>query len=168
MESLDYVQSVARLRTAVNNCATPHTISAMTHLEPLGSFVRRRREAIGMSQIELATAAGLTKSEVSSLELGRIKLPSAAKRRALAGVLRLRHVDLLLAAGELTPDEVPHAGETPTVGHELAARIDALPLDLREGAEWFVARLEQVRAAEAAGVSPPAAARVRLGQGSGR
>ena len=78
---------------------------------PLGRYVREKREGAGLSVTALADATGLTKSEISAIERGRIALPGAAKRRALASALRVRHVDILEAAGELREDEIPVQGE---------------------------------------------------------
>jgi transcriptional regulator with XRE-family HTH domain len=97
---------------------TPHGVNGVTTeyhaaMDTFAEFVRTRREALGMSGVELAIEADLTKSEVSAIENGRIKLPGADKRRRLAEALRIRHVDLLVAAGELSPDEVPGPSLSP-------------------------------------------------------
>src|SRR5262245_33677345 len=74
----------------------------------LGGYVRARRDRNGWSLTSLAARSGLSKSELSAIEAGKIKLPGADKRRRLAEALSVRHVDLLVAAGEITADE---AGE---------------------------------------------------------
>jgi transcriptional regulator with XRE-family HTH domain len=93
----------------------------------MGAYVRARRERMGNTLTELALRAELSKSELSALESGKIKFPSAAKRRRLAAALGVAHLDLLVAAGELTADEVTQ-GTTP-----VAARpeVEALCAQLR-------------------------------------
>ena len=59
-----------------------------------------------MSQSELADKAGLPRAYVNGLETGRIGLPSPDRRRLLADALRVRHVDILVAADEISPAEV--------------------------------------------------------------
>lgn len=78
----------------------------MDTLGLLGDFVRKRREEMGLGVTALAERAGLSKSEVSALEKGRINLPTTDKRRRLAAALGVRHIDILVAAGELTEEEI--------------------------------------------------------------
>jgi transcriptional regulator with XRE-family HTH domain len=52
----------------------------------------------------------VSKSYLSRTELGAIKLPSVEVRRRIADVLGMRHIDLLVLAGELSPDEIAGAG----------------------------------------------------------
>lgn len=73
----------------------------------LGMVIRERRQDLGLSQAEVARHAGITTVAVSAIEGGHIKLPSPERLRAIAAILGLRHVDLLVAAGLLTTDEVP-------------------------------------------------------------
>lgn len=72
----------------------------------LSQFIVSRREELHLSQSELADKAGLPRAYVNGLETGRIGMPSPDRRRLLADALRVRHVDLLIAGGEITPDEV--------------------------------------------------------------
>jgi len=69
-------------------------------------YIRQRREAIGQPQGEVADAAGITRPYMSQLESGKVKTPGADIRRRLAQALGVTHLDLLVAAGELTSDEV--------------------------------------------------------------
>ena len=52
-----------------------------------GEHVRARRQALGMNQIELATAVGISQAMVSQIEMGRrdVALPLVA---SLAAVLQ--------------------------------------------------------------------------------
>ena len=67
------------------------------------------------SQVELATASGLTKSEINALLQGRVKLPGPEKRKGLAKALGVSHLDLLIAAGEITEAEIEDAGKAGVV-----------------------------------------------------
>jgi transcriptional regulator with XRE-family HTH domain len=78
-----------------------------------GDFLIERRERLGMNQTMLADAAGISKSAINAMEHGRVRLPGPERRRAIAAALKVRHVDLLVAAGELDPDEV--RGEVPEI-----------------------------------------------------
>ena len=72
----------------------------------LAEYVMAKRGILGLSVTQLAERSGLSKSEISSIEAGRIKLPGADKRRRLAEILRGTHAELLVYAGEITPEEI--------------------------------------------------------------
>ena len=100
--------------------------------EGLGRYVKELRERQGRTLTSLAADAGLSKSELSALESGKIKLPTADKRRRLARALGVSHLDLLIAAEVLSEDE---AGRRP-IGTEpnpnrgrVLGRLDGLLLD---------------------------------------
>lgn len=93
----------------------------------MASAVRLRRLALGLTQRQLAELAEISQASVSDIERGQVQLPTAAVRRRLAAALRLRHIDLLIASGEITKEEVPEAGAPPTVGDEFAAKAERLP-----------------------------------------
>lgn len=81
------------------------SISAMS--TTLGKYIRARREAMGFpTQTSFAKRAGINSAHLNQIESGKIALPSAAMRRAIAAALDVRHVDLLVAAGELASEEV--------------------------------------------------------------
>lgn len=111
------------------------TMSGMDMHEGLGAFVKARRELLGKTLTELATAAELSKSELSALEKGRIKLPGADKRRRLARSLGLLPYELLIAAGEYDPvlDGVPPTTTDATppdpVKRRYLAMIEAMQMD---------------------------------------
>ena len=77
----------------------------------LGQLVRERREELGLSQREVAALIGKTPSALSAIEHGRVLIPSRETRDQIGAVLRLTNVEMLVAAGEVTPEEV--AGGTP-------------------------------------------------------
>ncbi len=71
----------------------------------LAEWVVAQRESRGWTQAQLADRAGVRRSDLNAIEHGRIALPGAEKRRKLAAALGLRHVDVLVGAGELTAEE---------------------------------------------------------------
>lgn len=81
--------------------------------EGLGAYIRAKRESpqVGMSQTELAARANMTKGHVSEIERGKIGLPGPEVRRQLAKALGVTHLDLLIAAGEIRPDEIEEANK---------------------------------------------------------
>lgn len=122
----------------VSSVATPATIWVMDVplTTSLKQFVRARRERLGMTQTALAARAGLSKSEVNAVENGRVILPGADKRRRLAQALGVAHLDLLIAAGEITAEE---SGPTSTAPFSLddprSDILDLLPQLSHEDAE---------------------------------
>jgi transcriptional regulator with XRE-family HTH domain len=72
----------------------------------LAAYVAQRRRVLGLTQQALADRAGVTRDVVAQIESGKSKLPVPENRRRLAEALGVRHVDLLVAAGELAPDEI--------------------------------------------------------------
>lgn len=96
----------------------------------LGVFIRQRRAFLGLTQESVADQAGIGRSHLSQIESGKIGLPNATIRRRLAKTLRVRHVDLLVAAGEVSEDEV-RSGGAPQPS-ELDEIADRLSLDARE------------------------------------
>jgi transcriptional regulator with XRE-family HTH domain len=76
----------------------------------LGPYLVRLREGRGWSITDAAAHIGMSKSHLSQLEKGKIGLPNAALRRQIANAYSIRHVDILVAAGELDADELPREG----------------------------------------------------------
>lgn len=72
----------------------------------IGQFIIRRRDELNLTQTALAEMVGLKRSHLSLIESGKIALPGAGVRREIARVLGVRHVDLLVIAGELSEDEI--------------------------------------------------------------
>ena len=68
----------------------------------MGALVRRHRKAAGLSQKELADAAGLSQRGISDLERGVRRRPYPATRRRLSAALGLSRAERaeLLAAAE--------------------------------------------------------------------
>lgn len=94
----------------VSIVSQPDTVRCMT---TLGAYVTQMRERLGLSQVELAERAGMNKGEINAIERGRVALPGADKRRRLAQALGVRHLDIIVAASELTPDEIPQQDAAP-------------------------------------------------------
>lgn len=62
------------------------------------------------TQGELAERAGINRAHLSQIESGKIALPNADLRRKLATALGVSHLELLVVAGEIEPEEVQQAG----------------------------------------------------------
>jgi transcriptional regulator with XRE-family HTH domain len=90
----------------------------------LAAYVAQRRRVLGLTQQALADRAGVTRDVVAQIESGKSKLPVPDNRRRLAEALGVRHVDLLVAAGELTPDEIAPLPETHVTDFRLQELID--------------------------------------------
>lgn len=89
----------------------------------IGALVRRKRNERGVTLTALAEEAGLSKGYLSTLESEKIGLPAPDVRRRLARALGITQVDLLIAAGELTREELQQMG--------LAGVIERNPNDVR-------------------------------------
>ena len=105
-----------------------------SNLPSLKHFVETRMKDLGLSQVQLAAKAGLTKSEINALLKGRVQLPGADKRRRLAKALGVSHLDLLVEAGEITREELgPEVGrierDPDDPRDQLAERIRFAPID---------------------------------------
>lgn len=98
----------------------------------LADFIRERRLQLGMTQVELAESSGVNQPLISDIERGQTKLPNADARRRIARALGIRHLDLLVAAGELLEDELPGAVDTPLTRHQRLLNLVDLSIDSRE------------------------------------
>jgi transcriptional regulator with XRE-family HTH domain len=92
-------------------CQECHIPDIVIRVKSFAAWLIEQREARGWTQAMLADRAGVRRSDVNAIEHGRIALPGAEKRRRLAEALGLRHVDVLVGAGELAPDEVSSVGQ---------------------------------------------------------
>lgn len=66
-------RNVAPTYSVGNGVTSPHT-HAMETLG-LGDYIRRRRDAMGWTQTDLADRAGMNRAVLAQIETGRIKLP---------------------------------------------------------------------------------------------
>jgi transcriptional regulator with XRE-family HTH domain len=106
--------------------------------ETLAQALKRRIEETGISQRRFAERVGLSSSHMNSLVSGKIGLPQPEVRRRLARELGISHVDLLVMAGELRPDEVDAAGVQGVVPESPA---EAALLPVIRSFDWTDAQL---------------------------
>lgn len=99
-------------------------------MSDLGDYIRTVRERRGLEVQDLASEIGRYPSWVSELERGRRKtIPEPEELRSIAGSLGVSVVDLLIASGYLTRDDVYAAQAernpfpTGTSSHELVDRL---------------------------------------------
>ena len=70
----------------------------------LGVWIRATRSEQGMSQRELASRAGLSRSYVCDIERGRGAHPSVVTLDKLAAAMGIARLDLLKASGVIEPE----------------------------------------------------------------
>lgn len=134
---------------------------------PLGAYIYARRTALGLTQKDAAAVAETTPAYWAQIENGTVKLPGAALRRGIAKALGVNHLDLLVAAGELTPDEagVPPRSEPDALSAIHArldpylAELDPEELDHIERTAKLFAEGRRIRARQAADPSATAPTR---------
>ena len=91
----------------------------------LGPWIIERRLQLGLTQTELAEKTGILRTTLNNIERGKVSFPSIENRRRLADALRVRHVDLLVAAGELDDTEIdPIDLDDPRWGNGLLIVLD--------------------------------------------
>ena len=88
----------------------------------LASFVKERREGLGLSLNNLARRSGCTKSHIHGIENDRATNPSTLMICGLAAGLQISAVELFRIAAELSSE--PSGTPTPDPGPPLS---DALP-----------------------------------------
>lgn len=129
-------------------------MSASPRATPLGAYIRNVRQQRNMTQELLADLVGTSPAYVSQIETGRVVWPGPHLRRAIAAALGVSHLELLIAAGELTRDE---AGTPPPDAlAAVHARLDPhlarlAPADL----ETLLRVAESLARREPAAVSTP-------------
>ncbi len=79
-------------------------------IRTLGPYVTEKRETLGLNQKELAERCDLPPTTINRIEKGVTKVPSPDFRRRLAMGLGVSHLDILVASGEIEPEEVQAAG----------------------------------------------------------
>src|SRR4051794_32112214 len=98
----------------ITTLSIPNNVSTLQDMESqLGNYIVAAREQRGWNQTEFAERANIKRAHLAQIERGKIALPSGDLRRRLASALDVRHVDILVAAGELTADEIPREGAAP-------------------------------------------------------
>lgn len=93
----------------------------------LAAYVAARRAELGITQQELADRAGLKRDVIASVESRKSKLPEPETRRKLAVGLGVTHERLLIAAGQLLPNEASRVTEprrfSPDSGYEAVLAV---------------------------------------------
>lgn len=98
----------------ITTLSIPNNVSKLQRMESqLGNYIVAAREERGWNQTEFAERAEIKRAHLAQIERGKIALPNGDLRRRLAAALGVRHVDILVAAGELTADEIPREGDIP-------------------------------------------------------
>ena len=98
----------------------------------LAEFLKAQREQSRLTQTDMAERAGMQRAHLSEIERGKIALPNADIRRRLAAALGVSHLDLLVAAGEITQAELG----------SVAGVVERDPTDPRE---LLIERLRRLR-----------------------
>lgn len=112
-----------------------------TEPSSLRDYLARYMAKTGVSQAEIARASGLSESDISGIMKGRINLPGPNKRRDLAKALGVSHLDILIAAGEILPEEIRPLGVTGVTDEDpkKAALIDMIRrLSVIDGSAYLV------------------------------
>jgi transcriptional regulator with XRE-family HTH domain len=160
--------TIAKDDTVVKSLAIANT-GAMD-AEGLGAAVRRLRNDRGWTQTRLAAEVETTPAYISQIESGKPAVPNAGLRRRLATALGVRHIDLLVAAGELTDDEVPStsrpASDEPPAG-SVRAELCAAIMGLTEAEAVVLAPIVEPQLPIAREVAAARAARRRSSVGNG-
>lgn len=112
--NVSYAEGIGRLTCPKGSDmaqAKPTKAPAPTVGSLLGVWVRQTRTHQGMSQRELADAAGLSRSYVCDIERGRGNEPSLNTLDKLAGALGASRSDLMKASGLIDKALVPKESE---------------------------------------------------------
>jgi transcriptional regulator with XRE-family HTH domain len=118
--------------TSVSIGSHSGNVAGMTTIKTLAKYVEDKRLALGIdSQTELARRAGVPRETVNRIERGLTQNPEADVRRRLAKALGVSHLDLLVAAGEITEDEIAKAGASGVVERDPHDRREQLIERLR-------------------------------------
>lgn len=93
----------------------------------LGEFVKKTREARGLTQQELATLSGLGRSYISSIEIDAVQETSSTKILKLAKALRVKPDEMYIAQG-LSRETKPHPISIIDRIRELETNLIAVPI----------------------------------------
>ena len=115
---------------------------------PLGRLVRDKRQELGLTQMEMAERIGISQAYLSSMERGGVRMPDVEIRRRLADVLRMTHLELLMAIDELSPEE---AGQAPRpIVPDVVRKLDALDPASRRAVERVIDDIYSAKATSGA------------------
>lgn len=105
----------------------------------LGAFVKKHREAQGLSLNALARVSKLDPAYLHRLEQGRYELPGPDKLIRLARALEVAAEDLYAMAGYVMPEGLPNLAPYLRVKQGLskkdAAAVEQFVRDLKEGVQ---------------------------------
>ncbi len=76
-----------------------HESALQARCRDLGTFIRVRRQELGLTQTELASRCGWSQERISLLETGRYGLPSIYGLATLADGLGIALADVIEASG---------------------------------------------------------------------
>lgn len=79
-------------------------------MRTLGGYIRDYLERTGLSQTELSARSNVPRVTINRLVKEKTALPDADTRRKLAKAMGVSHLDILVASGEIEPEEVEAAG----------------------------------------------------------
>src|SRR6266699_1614632 len=97
----------------------------------LGEYIKAQREALGVSERQLAGRIGIHHSYLARLEAGDYAQPAPAVLHRLAEALDLEPEDLFALAGHTVPHELP------SFAPYLRAKYDISDQAARELADYF-------------------------------
>jgi transcriptional regulator with XRE-family HTH domain len=98
----------------------------------IGDYIAQLRKRNGLTQKQLAEAAGLSSVAIAQIEQGRRSRPTRDTLLPIAAALGVRYIDLLVGAGEVDAAEVELPPPMPPELERLYAEVRQLsPLDLR-------------------------------------
>lgn len=117
--------------------------------EILASFVRARRESLGLSQVQLAERSGLHHSYWSYLEAGRFARPSPEQLNIIARTLKVPLEDLYNLVGYQLPEGLP------SLRPYLRAKYDLPPEAIAELERYFDFLRQQYGIPKGQPVFPP-------------
>lgn len=79
-------------------------------MRTLGGYIRDYLDRTGLSQTELSARSNVPRVTINRLVKEKTALPDADTRRKLARAMGVSHLNILVAAGEIEPEEVQAAG----------------------------------------------------------
>lgn len=143
-------------------------VKSLANIDPcavatLGEWIAAKRKEQRISQRVLAERIGTSPAYMSQIENSGTKLPGAALRRQIAAAFGVSHLDLLVAAGELTEDEVAAAGvvgvrpDHAPGSEQIHALVDQV-IWTEPMIDWFTRMLREMIDLQSGAASPPASA----------
>jgi transcriptional regulator with XRE-family HTH domain len=144
------VDKALRLR---RKCETIVTAKRSTYVEPkqakdLGRLLRRRREELGLSKMQLARQVGTNDATIFRIEEGQFTAPAPDKLSRIAEVLALSLADVFALADYSIPSDLP------SFQPYLRTKYRDLPPEAVEQLDRAFQRLAKRHGLDAAGPAP--------------